>query len=338
MSLFKKKSAAEFDGQESQVTGKNRGALLVLLILVGGFAYLYFFTSLIVPHEVPPAVTPVGAPEVKQSMPPKLPAQTPVGAPVAPDAKKAAEVKPVPAAAPAQTVKPAAVAAPSPAAVKPAAAPQAVAKPATPPAPAAAKKEVAAPHKNEPKAVKAVEQKSAKPSQKKAEPKAGKAPAATAVKTVARKKPESYTIVVGEFPSGEEAAAAEAKLAKLGMKPAARQETKKTRNMHRLYFGAYTDYEAYSAALDKLRQAAKGAFGIEKDGKYSLYAGSFSSKERAEKEKKDLLAKGFTLQVQQVVLSLSTVRITVGQFSAKADADRAAAKMKGEGLVVKVIP
>lgn len=333
MSLFKKKSSAEFDGQESKVAGKNKGALLVLLILVGGFAYLYFFTSLIVPHEVPPAVTPVGAPEVKQSMPPKLPAQPPVAA----DAKKTAEVKPVPAAAPAQPVKPAAVAAPAPAAVKPAAAPQAVAKPATPPAPAAAKKEVAAPHKNEPKAVKAVEQKSAKPSQKKAEPKAGKAPAA-AVKTVARKKSESYTIVVGEFPGGEEAAAAEAKLAKLGMKPAARQETKKTRNMHRLYFGAYTDYEVYSAALDKLRQAAKGAFGIEKDGKYSLYAGSFSSKERAEKEKKDLLAKGFTLQVQQVVLSLSTVRITVGQFSARADADRAAAKMKGEGLVVKVIP
>lgn len=330
MSLFKKKSAVEFDGQESKVAGKNRGALLVLLILVGGFAYLYFFTSLIVPHEVPPAVTPVETPEVKQSMPPKVPAQSPVGAPVTPDAKKTAEVKPLPVAAPAQTVKPAAV--------KPATAPQAGAKPAAPPAPAAAKKEVTAPHKNEPKTVKAVEQKTAKPSQKKAEPKAGKASAAPAVKAVARKKPESYTIVVGEFPGGEEAAAVEAKLAKLGMKPAARQETKKTRSMHRLYFGAYTDYEAYSAALDKLRQVAKGAFGIEKDGKYSLYAGSFSSKERAEKEKKDLLAKGFTLQIQQVVLSLSTVRITVGQFSAKAEADRAAAKIKGEGLVVKVIP
>ena len=52
MSLFKKKSS-EFDEQENQGSGKSKGSLLVLLILLGGFAYLYFFTSLIVPHEAP---------------------------------------------------------------------------------------------------------------------------------------------------------------------------------------------------------------------------------------------------------------------------------------------
>jgi cell division protein FtsN len=107
--------------------------------------------------------------------------------------------------------------------------------------------------------------------------------------------------------------------------------------MNRLFFGAYTDYDVYSAALDKLRQSAKGAFGVEKDGKYFLYAGSFSSKERVQKEQRDLSAKGVTLQVQQVVLPLSSVRITAGQFTSKSEADKAAARIKGEGLTVKVV-
>jgi cell division protein FtsN len=210
-------------------------------------------------------------------------------------------------------------------------------KPVTPPAPAAAKKEAAVPaKKDEPTSSKAVEPKPV--TQKKEAPTAAKAPAAAAKKPAVKKKPESYVIFVGEFPAGEEAAAAGEKLVRLGVKPVVRQELKKNRNMHRLYSGVYTDYDAYSAALDKLKQAAKGAFGVEKDGKYSLYAGSFSTKERAEKEQRDLFAKGVTLQVQQVALSLATVRITAGQFSARADADRAAAKMKGEGLVVKVVP
>ena len=70
MSLFKKKSS-EFDEQDNQAPGKSKGSLLVLLVLVAGFAYLYFFTSLIVPHEAPSVKAPAVSTEVKQSMPPK---------------------------------------------------------------------------------------------------------------------------------------------------------------------------------------------------------------------------------------------------------------------------
>jgi cytoskeletal protein RodZ len=336
VSLFKKKPS-EVKEQESQGAAKSRGSLIVLLILLGGFAYLYFFTSLIVPHETAPAKVPALSSEVKQSMPPK-PAAQPAN-PAATDAKKPEEVKPAAAPAPVAE-KPAAPPAPAtakpvtPAPPAPVAKAQPAAKPASPPsappAPPAPKKEAAAVKKEEPKP--------AQPVQKKEEAKSAKAPAHAAEKTAPKKKLQSYAIFAGEFPAGEEAAAVEAKLAKLGIKPVARQETKKSRSMNRLYYGVYTDYDVYSAELDKLKQSAKGAFGVEKDGKYYLYAGSLSSRERAEKEKKDLSAKGVALQIQTVALPLSTIRITAGHFATKSEADKAAAKMKGEGLIVKVVP
>jgi hypothetical protein len=151
------------------------------------------------------------------------------------------------------------------------------------------------------------------------------------------KKTTWYTLLIN-LPSGEDAKVAEEKIAKAGIKPLLMQDPKKSRTMNRLYFGAYTDYDAYNLALDKLKVSANGAFGVEKDGKYYLYAGSFTTKERAEKEKKDLSAKGVTLQIQQVVLPLATSRITAGHFKSKAEAEKAAAKLTKEGLKASVTP
>jgi cell division protein FtsN len=148
----------------------------------------------------------------------------------------------------------------------------------------------------------------------------------------------AYTIAVGEFPAGEEATSAGAKVAKLAIKPVSKQAMKKNRKMTRLFYGVYADYDAYTAALEKLKQSAKGAFAIEKGGKYSVYAGSFSSPAGAEKEKKLLQAKGVSVKLQSVVLPLSSVKITAGHFAAKSDADKAAARLKAEGLAVKVVP
>ena len=337
MSLFSKKSSSEYDEQPAGSSGKSKAPLLVLLLLVGVFAYLYFFTSLIVPHEAPKTAEQSSSPEVKQSMPPKPAAVTTAAAPATP-ATAAAPATP----APAPAAKPAAPApAPAPAAKPAAPAPAPAAKPAAPaPAPAAAQK--AAPpavpgaKKEEAKPAKAAETKPAPAAAKKESAKAEK-PAKTAAKP-APKKSAAYVVFAGEFPAGDESEAAEAKLAAAGVKPVIKSEKKKNRTMNRLYFGAYADYDNYRAELDKLKKGAKGAFGVEKDGKYYLYAGSFSTKEKAEKEKKDLAAKGISLQIQQAVLTLKSVRLSAGNFKAKADADKAAAKLKQAGLNVKVLP
>jgi len=337
VSLFNRKQESDFDGQQKDSPGKSKVSLLILLILVGGFGYLYFFTSLIVPHEVP-SPPPATVPEVKKSMPPKPGDQPAAPAPAAADATKAEAAKPAtpPAPAPKPAAAPAAPAKPAPA-VAPAQ-PQAAAKPApAAPAPAPGKKEAPpAVKKEEAAAVKPAPAKpAAAPAAKKEEPKAA-SPAAE--KPAVKKKAVTYAIAVGDFPAGEEAAAAEAKLAKLKIKQVRNQALKKSRKMTRLFLGAYTDYDAYTTALEKLKQSAKGAFGVEKNGKYSIYAASFSSAAGAEKEKKLLQAKGVSVQLQQVVLPLSSVKITAGHFAAKGDADKAAARLKAEGIAVKVIP
>lgn len=352
MSLFKKKSSG-FDEQEKQGAAKSSGSIIVLLILLAGFAYLYFFTSLIVPHEAPaPAKAPEAVTVVKQSMPPK-PAEQPA-APATTEVKKTEEATPAappapPAAKPAASpalpqvaVKPV-VPAPLPATVKPvvpAAAPksQVAAKPAAAlPVSAVPKKDAVPLQKAEPKPEKAVESKPAPAAQKPVGAKSVKTSAPAEKKPVAVKIPEAYTIVAGEFPAGDEAVAAEAKLARLGIKPVSRKEIKKSIRMNRLFYGSYADYDVYAAELDKLRQVIKGAFGVEKNGTYSLYAGSFAARDRVEKEKKDLAAKGVTLQIQPTVISLATVKLTAGIFSSKKEAEKAAAKMKGAGLAAKVV-
>lgn len=343
MSLFKKKTDAEPEIGAEAGAGKNKLSLLILLVILAVFGYLYFFTSLIVPHKTPPpekSAEPAAVPQVKQSLPPR-PVETaaaPAAAPAPAPSPTPADAKPAPATAP--QAKPAAPAPPAAApAAKPAAPPAKPVKPAEQkPAPAPAKKEVAkaaekaAPAKGAPTA--------AQPAKKEQKPAAadtkakGAKPAETApVKASA----QAYTISVGEF-SAADAAAVEAKLGKSKVKPVIKRTLQKNRQMTRLFYGSYVDYDSYAIDLVKLKESAKGAFAIEKDGRYTLYAGSFGSSSHAAAEKKRLAAKGVKVEAQQVSLPVSTVKLSVGPFAGKEAADKAAARLKSAGLVVKVIP
>jgi len=342
VSLFNKKSSADFDEPRDDNAGNSKVSLLILLLLVGAFAYLYFFTSLIVPHETAAPKAPEATPEVKQSMPPR-PAETGAAAPAPVAAGKAEETKPAAAAAPAPpAAQPAAKpAAPAPAAAKPAPAqqPSAVKTAQPAPAPPAVKAvQPAAPKKAEPPAAKAVE---AKPAVKKDAAKS--TGAAAPAKTAAADKPlkkqaAAYVIVAGELPAGADVAAAEAKLEKHGVKPVLKQVSQKGREMNRLFVNSFSDYDAYASSLEKLKQTTRSAFGIEKDGKYNIYAGSFSSTALAQAEKKRLQDKGVKAEIQKTVLPGTTVKVTAGSFPTKAAADKAAAALAKDGLAVRVIP
>jgi len=361
VSLFNRKSSADSDEPRGDNAGNSKVSLLILLVLVGAFAYLYFFTSLIVPHETAAPKAPAATPEVKQSMPPR-PAETGAPAAAPATATNAEETKPAAAPAPPAAQPAAKPAAPAPAAAapaaKPAAPPPAAAKPApaqqppaakaaqpaaTPPAAKAAQPAPAAAtaKKVEAPTAKAVE---AKPAVKIDEPKSAKAAVpAEPAKTAASEKPHkkkaaAYVIAAGELPAGAAVAVAEAKLEKHGVKPVLKQVSQKGREMNRLFVSSFSDYDAYSSGLDTLKQTAKSAFGIEKDGKYSIYAGSFSSTALAEAEKKRLQGKGIKAEIQKTVLSGTTVKMTAGAFPTKAAADKAAAALVQDGLAVRVIP
>lgn len=336
MSLFKKKTDVEPEIRNEAGSGRNKVSLLILLIILAVFGYLYFFTSLIVPHEpeqpakpTPPAATP----QVKQSMPPRPAdtAATPVPQPAG--EQKPADAKAAPA-APAQPTPPAAT-------PPPAAAPVAKKEPAPP-----VKKEEPKPVKTAEKVVPAKEKQpapappqAAKKEQKPAvaeEKGKGAKAALPAEKVESKGASRPYMIFVGEF-STAEASVVEAKLKKHKIMPV-KTAVQKNRQMTRLHYGVYADYDSYSVELDKLKQTVKGAFAIEKDGKYSLYAGSFSSAASAAAERKRLGDKGVKVELQQVSLPLATVRLSAGPFAGKGAADKAAARLKGEGLKVKVIP
>lgn len=353
MSLFKKKTDAEPASGGNGQTGKNNLSLLILLVLVGAFAYLYFFTSLIVPHEAAPPPKVDTPPQVKQSMPPRPADKVAAAAPANGEAKKPGEAKPAPAAT-AQLPPPAPAVAPVPAPKKEVPQPVKVAE--QKPAPAAPKKE-------EPKAVKPPEKKApekavaakdkqpvpappAKTAQKtapadtKGQPAKPVTPpvAATAEKVQSKKKAQIFTLFAGEFPVGSEADAVVAKLNKMQIKPVIKQVSQKNRQMNRLFLNSFSDYDSYAAELEKLKQVSKGAFAIEKDGKYSLYAGSFSTAALAGNEKKRLAGKGVKVELQQVMIPSAAVKVTAGSFQGKTEADKAVARLKQQGLAVKVIP
>lgn len=343
MSVFNKKSSSESQDQRGDNAGGNKVKALILLVLIGVFAYLYVFTNIIVTHEAAAPNPPASPPEVKQSMPPR-PAETGATAPAA--------ALPAPAPAPAKPAAPAAAAvaakpatpppAPTPAAAKPAQTQQpATAKTPPPAAPAPVKKEAAKPAAIKPAAT---IQAATKPAAKKEEPKTAMAVAkpvtakpASPEKTV-RKKIGTYVLTTGTLPAGDAVAAADAKLEKQGIKPVLKLASQKGRTVHRLFVKSYSDYDAFSAGLEKLKQTTKSAFGIEKDGKYLIFAGSFSSVALAQKEKTHLQRRGIPVEIQLAVLPGATVTFTAGSFASKAAADKTAAALKKEGLTVRVIP
>ena len=362
MSLFNKKSSSDIEEPRSDNAGKNKVSLLILLLLVGAFVYLYFFTSLIVPHQAVAPKPPAATPEVTQNMPPRpaetgtpaaadankpeaaqpaaaapaMPAAQPAAKPAAPAALPAAQPAAKPAAPAPLPATPPAVkpAAPAPAAAKPAPAPQPAAAKTVPPAAAPAKKAEAPP-------AKAVE---AKAAVKKEAPKSTKAaataaPAKTgaAEKTLKRKE-AAYVLAAGEYPAWPEVAAAEAKLEKHGVKPILKQVSQKGRELHRVYVNSFSDYDAYATELDNVKRVAAGAFGIERDGTYSLYAGSYSSAALALQEVKRLQGKGIKAGVQKTVLTGTSIKVTAGLFTTKAAADKTAAALAKDGLAVRVTP
>lgn len=336
MSFFNKKSASE-PAIKPDKPGNNKLALLILIVLVAVFGYLYFFTSLIVPHGVPPVAPPAPPPQVKQAMPPRS-ADVPTApagevkqsTPVPATPGVAAKTPPAPAPAPA--AKTPQTPAPAPAAKVPPAPAPAVQKPA-PPVPAKAEtKSAPSPKKVEQKPAPAAaadkEKKPAETAQKKKSVKAA---------GPVKKRKELFTLNLGEFSADAQATAAEEKLVQLKIKPVSKRQTQRPRQMNRLFYNAYSEYETYSAELGKLKKLASTAFAIEKDGKYYVYTGSYSSAELAHKEQKRLSASGVKVSLQKVKLPLSLVQISAGEFSARADADRAAANLRRQGLKVMVV-
>lgn len=333
---------------------KNQSALLVLLlILVGGFSYLYFFTDLIKPQEAQ-KTTEAAAP-APQAV--KMPLPKPEGDAAVPDEKtpKALEAPKAAAGAPA-----AAAPAAKTAAVPPKAAPVAKPAPALPkPKEEPKKVEAVKPADKKPQPAAVVVKKDAKAVTAKAEDKKPatdvKKPAVAVKKSapekeVAKKsgseiqtKPvavvkaknvtaTSWTIIAGSYVLEETLSADMGRIRKAGFEPKVKTAARKKTTMNRLFLSDFNDRVTAQSTLEKLKRHTSDAFIMEQGGKFALYAGSYSQSDSAKSEKERLKTAGFTTTVKTSDIEIPAQTLSVGPFNNKKDADAALAKLKSAGI------
>ncbi|MBI5485373.1 MAG: SPOR domain-containing protein [Deltaproteobacteria bacterium] len=355
---FKFSKGGEENSQaEPAAEKKNQSAILALLvILVGGFSYVYFFTGIIKPQEAgKPAETAETSQVVKMPLPPRD------GDAAKADAKPA-DVKPADA-------KPEVVPPPKAEPAKPApAAPVAVAVPAPAPAPAAkppvqpAVKPKEEPKKAEPvkpkeeprkaEPVKSAEKKPAaaesKPAaaDKKAEPaktETKKAAAETAPKAAVPAKPAKsaaaasagggvWSILVGSYVLEDALSADMGRVRKAGLEPVVKAGPRKKTTMNRLYVSEFADRAEAQAVLDKLKRHTSDAFIVDQAGKHTVYAGSYLLDTYTATEMERLRAAGFQVSLKRTEVTIPSQSVTLGPYKDKKAADAALGKLKAAGV------
>jgi len=333
--------------------GRQNILLIVLLLLVAGFAYIYYFTGLIRPQEAQkPVVAPVPQ-VVKKALPPRVGETGQAAVPAAPDAKQApvAPVKPEPAKAKVAQINqvtpataPAAKEAPRPKEEPKKTEP---AKPAlkTPqPAVAEKKEQKPAAARIEEKKPATAEKKQPAVADKKTVPAVSADKKGNAVKKAAAKPDKKslaepgegsagrWTLVVGNYLLEDALATDMVRVRKAGLEAAVQPGARKKSSMNRLFLGEYGDRSAARAELDKLKRHTSDAFIIEHGGKYAVYAGSYLLDVRAASEKERLAGAGLTLTLKRVEVAIPSRVLTAGTFSEKKGAEAALKKLKAAGL------
>ncbi|HEY5522716.1 MAG TPA: SPOR domain-containing protein [Desulfuromonadaceae bacterium] len=347
------------DSQPQDVPGekKRQSALLVLLlILVGGFTYVYFFTSLIKPQEAQKvAEPPAPAPQiVKMPLPPREgEPDKPAGqVPEKAEAPKTAVTVPVTAAVPA---------------AKPAAAPtKSAPTPSAKPTPAPSKTieepkktEAAKPADNKPQqvsvmdkngdkaaATKGAEKKTAADAKKPAvadkkggsgkdgikKPVSGDQTKPVTVVKAKKTAPGSWSLIVGNYVLEEALSADMGRVRKSGFEPIVKPATRKRTAMNRLFVSEFNDRATAQSTLEKLKPLTSDAFVIEQGGRFAVYAGSYLQNESANIEKERLKAAGFTVTVKHTDIAIPSQSLSVGPFKSKKAADAALGKLNSAGL------
>lgn len=337
--------------------GKQNVLLIVLLVLVGGFAYVYFFTGLIKPLKVQKPAE-VQAPQVvKKPIPARDGEPVKVGA-----AATAPEVKKEAAGPAAGKPEPPKVAQASPAAAP-------VAKEIAKPKEESKKPEPAKPAEKKPLPVMTEKQEqkpaAAKGADKKTAPVEKKTPVAVEKKDVAvkkaadkemaaggevkvkkavaksEKKPaagtgqvsgDRWTVLVGSYLLEDALAVDLARVRKAGLEAAVIPGARKKTQMNRLFLAEYGDRSAAQAELEKLKRHTSDAFIMGHGGKHGVYAGSYLLNERALSEKERLAAAGFSLTLKRAEVAVPSKNLTAGTFNDKKSAESALKKLKAAGV------
>ena len=319
------KDSGDIEQYKAPDEKKRQTALLILLlVLVGGFAYLYFFTDLIRPLETQKS-SEIAAPAPQMV---KIPLPARAGEPEKVDVKKGAGAETPKAAVIAAGPVPAPVAVP---AAPPVAAPV-IPAPKPAPAPVMAKpipeaKKIEAPKPPTKTKQPAVAE---KPVNKKAVAKDK-----VQTKAVAKKKttvPSFWTLAVGNFVLEEKLSTDMGHVRKAGLEPVVKPSVQKKSAMNRLFVAEFNDRAAVQPTLDKLKRQTSDAFVIQQGSRFVLYAGSYLHKDAAVTERDRLKAVGIAVTIRQTDIGIPSRNLSVGPFKSKNEAEQARARLKTAGI------
>lgn len=352
---------------EGKQEGKQNQAakIVLLLILVGVFGYIYFFTSLIRPDAVKDEAKEASPPPqmVKKPIPAKgdgaaadaegKKEQTqPSAAPAAKGEKGAPPAAQVGGSSPPAPKKEPAVTAPPPTsqpsvsqspppqappkAGKSAQAPTQAAKSAQPP-PQTAKSAQTPP----PQAQPAPAPKAAKGEPKKESGDGGRTGASSAKSARKPVVPPvqggAFALSFGEIPEGAvlndlRKSLAAARVAPVTVKPVSRTVT-----VHRLLVGERPDHDEALRDVSSLRKKKIDAFMGEAGDRYRVYAGSYLYRDRADAEVRRLETLGVKTTVVTGEASLKLMSVTAGAFPDRESAERKKSAISAKGFTVAVV-
>lgn len=316
---------------QGQDKGRQTVLLVVLLLLLGGFGYLYFFTGLIRPQEQ--AAPPQPVPQVvKQPLPARDGVQSQMSSAVQTAAPAAPTMAPAQATTPAATSS--AVPAKAPAVVKPAAPtakpvaqkPVVDAKSTAKPAQAAKAEPVKPVTALKPAVTPKVAEKKA------AAPKASPKPAATAAKVGG-----PWTVVVGSYVLEEKLAADMARVKAAGLTPVMTSGQRHMTTMHRLKYADYADRDTAQQAVELLKRTAGDGFVMQKAGKYEVFAGSYAQLTSAQAEQQRLANAGIKVSLQKSQVGVPSRKLTAGTYTDRKVAESTLKKLKQAGIGTPVL-
>jgi len=147
----------------------------------------------------------------------------------------------------------------------------------------------------------------------------------------------SYTLKIGEYLASE-IASVKKKITRGGLVPVVMDGLKQERQVFRLFIGDYRDLASAKQAIEPFQKTHSSSFILKNAAHgYDAYAGSFFNLEGAETEQKRLAAKGMTLSVKKVSVSLPAFLLTAGSFTSREAAMAGAKKLEQQGLSVEIL-
>jgi len=118
--------------------------------------------------------------------------------------------------------------------------------------------------------------------------------------------------------------------------PSRIEEARKLTKMTRLLYGRFPPVDAASK-LAELREQSPAAFEIANGGQIALYAGSYTSLDKARRYADLLYEKGVVLEEEAVEVPIPLYILKLGPFSDRAAAEQAATKAEAVGLPAQVV-